>query len=266
MDNLHRDHLMKSLEEPTHQLIDKAATREKALRKLVVEVREQERQRRQKERELLERFDMPAIEHNDLGRIKCILNLIDARTAIGKGNLVWLGSIGKRYWTLALRVAHHEILAEDLSADWHNTKGAWKAINACGHWRKAKRPRDGLAIVEEALKIATKDSKTHSALLTTGGGALRDLGRREDAEVFGKSAHLMTPMDFRPCTLLGAINIELGAYGKGAEWYEKAEKRGASRNLIDRELQSILKAVAPQERELIKKELKVFDKARYGRL
>jgi len=37
----------------------------------------------------------------------------------------------------------------------------------------------------------------------------------------GKEAHLLTPRDFRPCTLLGAVNVEIGNYDLGQSWYKK---------------------------------------------
>ncbi len=100
-------------------------------------------------------------------------------------------------------------------------------------------------------------------MLTTGGGALRDLRQRAEAVQFGSEAHLLTPEDFRPCTLLGAVHIEMGEIIIGAEWYEKAEARGANREMIDRELESILRASQQNQRVQIKKALKGYDVSRY---
>lgn len=58
----------------------------------------------------------------------------------------------------------------------------------------------------------------------------------------------------------------MGDYGTGAAWYEKAAARGASQNVIDRELQSILQATSQQERSQIRNALKAYNTARYGRL
>ena len=69
---------------------------------------------------------------------------------------------------------------------------------------------------------------------------------------------------FRPCTLLGAVHIEMGDIVIGAEWYEKAEARGANREMIDRELASILRA-APQDQGVqFKTALKGYDASRYN--
>jgi len=225
---------------------------------------EKKLERRRKVRELPDRFYLPFVEREDLGRVNRVLRSVVAGQPIEKDDLVWLGFAASGYWTDELRKAHHENMAKKLSDEWRKTRDLWKAINACGHWRKAERSEKGLAIAEAALNHASKTKKPRSALLTTGGGALRDLMRLEDAARFGKEAHSLTPEDFRPCTLLGAVHIQMGAHGTGAEWYEKAEARGASRSLIDRELQSILNAAPQDERDQIRKALKARDASRYG--
>ena len=85
-----------------------------------------------------------------------------------------------------------------------------------------------------------KDIHLKSALLTTHGGVKRDLQQRDDALSFGEKAHLLTPKDFRPCTLLGAVHWELGNYDLGKSWYDKAEERGASKKSVDDDLRRII--------------------------
>jgi len=222
--------------------------------------------RRRKLRELPDRFKLPFVERRDLRRVNHILRLIVARQPVEKADLVWLASNGANYWTDELRQAHHANMATTLTAAWHQTGDLWRAINACGHWRKAGLSQKGLTLIETALNHKKANGKTRSALLTTGGGALRDLGRHEDAVAFGIEAHALTETDFRPCTLLGAVHIEMGDYSMGAAWYEKAEARGASKNAVDRELRSILQAASQHERHEIRNALKAYNTARYGRI
>ena len=141
----------------------------------------------------------------------------------------------------------------------------WKAVNACSQWRKAKISSEALAIAEEALP-GERSPKVRSALLTTSGGALRDLGRHREALKHGAEAHVLCPDDYRPCTLLGAIHIEIHAFSEGAGWYEKAEARGASRSLVDREIRAILAAARPEQRDTIRRALKAYDSLRYEAL
>lgn len=223
-----------------------------------------EQDRRRKLRELPDRFHLPFVERYNLGRVNHILRFVVAGRPVEKADLVWLASDGADYWTDELRQAHHANMATILTAAWHQTGDLWNAINACGHWRKGGLSQKGLALVETALNRKKANGKTRSALLTTAGGALRDLGRREDAVAFGTEAHALTETDFHPCTLLGAVHIEMGDYGMGVAWYEKAEARGASKKAIDRELQSILQAASPHERNQIRNALKAYNTARYG--
>lgn len=248
--------------------VERARQAEVADRKNAILFAEQARQqdRRRKLRELPDRFHLPFVERDDLGRINHILRSVVAGRPDEKDDLVWLGGDGADYWTDELRQAHHANMATIFSAAWHQTGDLWKAVNACGHSRKGGLSQKGLTLVEEALKRKKASGNTRSALLTTAGGALRDLGRREDAVAFGNEAHALTETDFRPCTLLGAVHIEMGDYGVGAAWYEKAEARGASKNAIDRELQSILQAASPHERSHIRNALKTYNPGRYERL
>src|SRR5690606_16655861 len=108
-----------------------------------------------------------------------------------------------------------------------------------------------------------KQPKLKSALLTTRGGVLRDLGRRREAMQLGEQAHVLQPRNFRPCTLLGALHMESGNFAEGQEWYTKAEQRGAKRQSIDSELRSIFQRASKEQKEQLKAFLLADDPARY---
>jgi len=133
-------------------------------------------EQRKKLRELPDFFDLPFIQPEDLRRVNRILQSVVDGKPLGKEDLLWIAKKDGEYWTDSLRKAHHKILAENLRDDWNRIADAWCAVNACGHWRKAECPREGVAIVKAALEQA-EEPKIRSALLTTGGGALRDLKR-----------------------------------------------------------------------------------------
>ena len=103
-------------------------------------------------------------------------------------------------------------------------------------------------MTEAALAATPQAPKLCSALKTTRGGAMRDLGRLSEARGLGQEAQLLTPKDFRPCTLLGAVHMELGEFSTGQEWYEKAEKLGAKSHSIDQDLRGILARAVPDLR------------------
>jgi len=195
--------------------------------------------------------------------MKPIMSAVHAGKPIGEDDLRWLGTKGKCYWTEELRLAHHHNLAKELTEEWRREGDHWTATNASSQWRKAQEPKRSLRLTEEALP-SCPTPKLRSALCTTRGGAMRDLRRFDEAVDLGDEAHALTPGDFRPCTLLGAVHIQKGNYSEGAEWYEKAETLGASSKVIDREYRSILAAAAPEERKQLASFLKARDHSRFG--
>ena len=92
---------------------------------------------------------------------------------------------------------------------------------------------------------------------------MRDLGRRPEALQLGDQAHELQPQDFRPCTLLGAVHMELGDFDSGREWYAKAAERGASEHSIDTELRSIFQRADKASRAAMKIFLLAEDPKRY---
>ena len=81
---------------------------------------------------------------------------------------------------------------------------------------------------------------------------MRDLERRSVAIEMGEKAHALMPKDYRPCTLLGAVHMELRNFEKGRDWYEEARKRGAPEQGIDSELRSIFQQLDLAGREAMK--------------
>lgn len=71
------------------------------------------------------------------------------------------------------------------------------------------------------------------------------------------------PKDYRPCTLLGAVHMELREFERGHEWYEEARVRGAPEQGIDSELRSIFRQMDLPGREEMKRFLLAEDAQRY---
>src|SRR3546814_12139836 len=80
---------------------------------------------------------------------------------------------------------------------------------------------------------------------------MRDLHQLEEAEALGRQAHSLTPGDYRPCTLLGAVLLQRGDLAGGYDWYANAEQLGASRKAIDQDLRSLLVRLHSPERQRI---------------
>jgi len=203
------------------------------------------------------------LDEPDFSRVIRILRQIDAGFRLDEIEVLWLKSDGQVYFTPAVQSAFHGIEAVFFAGEYRRTGDAWNAVNASGHFRKcgsADRADALLASVPEQSKVTPK---LRSALLTTHGGALRDLGRLDEALVKGTNAHALTPRDFRPCTLLGAVNIELGNLTIGWDWYQKAEQRGASEQSVDQDLRVVLRRASQTRRQEIRKFLLNQDPERY---
>lgn len=221
--------------------------------------------RRQREaKELRQRFGIGFVDSEQYPRVMSLLRRVSSGDRLTADDVVWLQTEAEDCWTEELERAWHTIEAEALTREWERSHDPWNAINASSHWRKAAKPSSALGLTEEALAKAGIDAKACSALLTTRGGALRDLRNLDEAKVMGLEAHGLTPKDFRPCTLLGAVYIELGDLIAGREWYVKAEKLGADRLSIDRDLRTLLARTSKSERQRIVEFLIAQDPERFG--
>ena len=221
--------------------------------------------RRQREaKELRQCFGIGFVGSEHYPRVMSLLRRVSSGDRLTAGDVVWLQTEAEDCWTEELQRAWHAIEAEALAREWERSHDPWNAINASSHWRKAAKPSSALGLTDEALAKAGTDAKARSALLTTRGGAFRDLRNLDEAKAMGLEAHALTPKDFRPCTLLGAVHIELGDLMGGREWYLKAEKLGADRHSIDQDLRALLSRTSRSQRQRIIEFLIAQDPERFG--
>ena len=206
------------------------------------------RRRRQEAKDLRTRYSLGFVDSDIYPRVMRLLRQMDIGQRLSAEDVVWLSTQGEECWTPELRIAHHRLEAMALTDDWRRTGDPWAAVTASGHWRKADDAKEAVTVTEAALAATPQAPKLCSALKTTRGGAMRDLGRLSEARGLGQEAQLLTPKDFRPCTLLGAVHMELGEFSTGQEWYEKAEKLGAKSHSIDQDLRGILARAVPDLR------------------
>lgn len=220
--------------------------------------------RKREARELRERFDIGSVDPERYPRVMHLLKQVAAGKRLSPEDVVWLSTEASDCWTDPLQQAWHRLEAAALSEEWERTGDVWAAVNASGHWRKADQPETALEMTVAALKKTGLGPKPKSALSTTCGGAMRDIGRLADAKALGLDAHTLTPADFRPCTLLGAVSMELGDLAAGHDWYKKAEERGAESRAIDQDLRSLLVRSSSEARDRICAFLLAQDPERFG--
>lgn len=220
--------------------------------------------RKREAKELRQRFGVGYIESEDYRRVMALLRQVATGQRLTVEDLAWLKTEADYCWTDELQRAWHALEAEALTKAWESSGDPWNAVNASGHWRKAGEPERALRLTDAALAKVGSNPKLRSALATTRGGAMRDLRRLDEAKALAGEAHQLTSSDYRPCTLLGAVHIELGDLPTGHEWYAKAESLGAPRRAIDHELRGLLMRSSSQEQQRIREYLLRHDPERFA--
>lgn len=221
-------------------------------------------QREWEHKRLRIRFGIKHIERRHYGRVMALLAQLDAGKRLRTVDLVWFQTDGRTYWFNGPRRVWNRIEAEFFAEEWKHSCDPHAAARASGHWRKAGKPDDALEITAAALAKCGDDPKVRSALYTTRGGAMRDLNRLNDALALGQNAHALTPENYRPCTLLGAVKIEQRYFDEGLAWYKKAEELGAPDKVVDRDLQSVLQGLPQPDQQRLCQFLLSRDPVRYA--
>ena len=218
-----------------------------------------------KNRELRNRYGLNHfVEEQCFSRLMAILRTADAGRRLSEDDFVWLSSVGEDYFSNELRVAYHRLEAEFFVSEFKKTMDPWSAVTASGHFRKGDSSREAHALLVNINVEQQKSAKLKAALCTTHGGAMRDMRQWDDALRLGERAHAFRPMDFRPCTLLGAIHMETGSFDLGQEWYAKAVERGATSESVDQDLRKIFFRAEPTRQAEMRAFLLNDDPVRYA--
>lgn len=215
---------------------------------------------KQKEKALLKKYDINEdLSDALLTEIYEILSKLDRGIRLSQDEAVWLNTIGKEFFITKVRHKFHRLEADYYLQEYaKNTKNIWNAINASSQLRKCQESIEAEDLLEKISINGIKDKKLLSAYFTTLGGVRRDLHKVKVAIDNASKAHNLTPDNYRPCTLLGAIYMETYQYTLGHEWYEKASERGATNQSINADLKSIISKMDKSKRnEMIEHLLKL---------
>ncbi len=204
------------------------------------------------------------VEQSQFAKLMDVLKQIDAGNRLLEEEVIWLQTAAEEYYTHDVKHRHHENEAKFYFGEFTKTNDAWSAVNASKHYRKCDKAANADAMLSSINVESKSELKLKSALCTTHGGVKRDLMRLDEALFLGEKAHQMTPKDFRPCTLLGSVHIEMGNYDLGQSWYEKAEIRGAEVKSIDSDIKSIFFRVDKIKQDALRTHLLKFDPVRYN--
>ncbi len=219
---------------------------------------------RRKGRELRERFGIHDYVDPDLfSRLMQILTRLSGNSRLPEQDVAWLAGVGREFRTREVMTAYHRAEADHYLGTFKEKGNIWCAVSASSHLRKCGSFEEAHSLLSTVPHKRLVPAKLKSAFFTTHGGALRDLKRFQEAMSLGEQAHALADADYRPCTLLGAIHIELGQVAEGAAWYRKAEDRGAPAEHVDGELRSILARLPAKTRDMVVNELIAVDRVRY---
>lgn len=215
--------------------------------------------------ELRERYDLTFfIENPDFPKLMNILRQVDRGKRLSEKDVVWLSTEGHDYFTTELKEGFHRNEAEFYAAEFKKNKDPWSAVNASSQYRKCRKANTADTMLNSINVPRLKNLKLKSALYTTHGGVKRDLRKFNDALALAEQARILTPKNFRPYTLLGAVNMEIGQYDLGQSWYKKAIERGYSEKSMDSELRSIYLRSDKSKQAALRDHLLKIDPTRYS--
>lgn len=182
-----------------------------------------------------------------------ILQKLDNKQRLSAIDVAWLRLKENRFelWTGKIYQAYHILEAEFYEREYQTSKNSWNLPSASSHWRKAEQPKKALQLTENLNIEKIKPNKLKSAILTSRGGAYRDLATYDRAENCAEQARVYQPDSHHPYTLLGAICFNTGRYSEGYDWFEEARKRGAKSESIDSELRQIIEKAKGEERQKV---------------
>lgn len=220
------------------------------------------------DRKLRSEYGLDAfIKQTNYPTLMRLVRNLDKGLRVSEEDFIWLSTQGdenyESYLTSELAKRYHSIEAKYLAAEFKRTGDPWQAVNASGHFRKCEEPRQAEQLLGSIEISRVKGAKLQSALCTTHGGAKRDLHKFDIAIELGIRAHKLTPRDFRPCTLLGAVYYEQGDYEQGRKWYDEAVKRGFKELQVDNELKRIFRRLGQDMRVEMREHLLSLDQERY---
>ena len=164
-----------------------------------------------------------------------------------------------------IAIAYHRLEALFYEQEFQHTGSKWNLPNASSHWRKADEPQQALQVTNNLDIAKIPENKLKSALLTTRGGAYRDIGQLDEAERCARQAIEYQPNSHHPYTLMGAICYGRGEYPQGDDWFNEAILRGAKPDDVDYEIKRVVRDTKDENkrREVVEYLLKK-DSKRYA--
>lgn len=160
----------------------------------------------------------------------------------------------------------HMPLAMYFEARYRRIGDPWSAVRACSQQRKAGIPQAAIALSGEILESDQRravSTKALAALLTTCGGAWRDLNHLDTAESCANEAIGKDRTSYQPHNLLGALHYQRGKPQEGDICFKKAEELGAPARDQDKERRQAVERAGVDEKKIVATYLLKKDPVRY---
>lgn len=113
----------------------------------------------------------------------------------------------------------------------------WDAAQASSAWRSARLPRNSIEAFVPIVRKEQRQSRELAGLLTSLGGAFRDIGELTDAEAYANQALVMgirlRRETYHPHNLLGAICLQTDRIAEGERHFSRAIELDATSKDIE---------------------------------
>lgn len=203
------------------------------------------------------------LENSHESPLYLILKKLDQNQRLDATEIAYLQD--KNLFFGQIYTVYHTIEAHFYEAEYKQTGNKWNLPNISSHWRKADQPKTALKSTDNIDLDKIKEGKLKSAILTTRGGAFRDVEQLDEAEKCARQAITFQPSSHHPYTLMGAICYDRYQRSEGDEWFRKAIERGASPDSIDSEIKKSLSRMKNlNKRDQMSRDLLKKDSRRYS--
>lgn len=206
--------------------------------------------------QLASKYNVPADllwENNKITPLGSILEKLESHEQLDAWELDWLES-----------KKQNRLLATIYFRGYKHSDDPWLLVKACKFLRKANLPEKVLAITSDASSSRFKSSKVLSALLTTRGGALRDLNDLAAAKKSALDAIRASPESYHPHNLIGAILYEEGSPSEGDEHFSEAIRLGSTPRDQEFEIRRALNRSTAEARDRVIEYLLSKDPEKYS--
>lgn len=154
-------------------------------------------------------------------------------------------------------------LAIYFQSEYRRTNDPWKLVRASAYLRDSGDPSKAIELTSELLSTHNMvGSKIKAAILTTRGGAFRDLEDLSTAEQCAKDAIKLNE-SFQPYNLLGAIYFERGEPEQGEAYFLRALQLGAQSKVQEAQMQNALRKAGQTEQTVVAQFLLKRDPEKY---